>query len=284
LRFCAFFERRLVDETAIQNPPQTFETMRALFGLKTPFLGLQARKSAFALTTCLLVLSASLSSPAFAAGKFHLEDATITDIQEAIKTKQITCVELVKLYLKRIKAYNGRSVKEPNGILGVIETIPHAGQINALQTLNLRPAARKEWGFEDRKARSLTDLADADPAMPDALEVAAELDRKFAATGKLVGPLHGVVFAIKDQYDTFDMRTVAGADVQWANDRPPRDGTPVHRLREAGAIILAKSNLGEYASGIPRSSFGGTFSNPYDTERSPWVPVRARARRFPRIS
>ena len=75
--------------------------------------------------------------------------------------------------------------------------------------------------------------------------------------------------AIKDQYDTFDMRTTSGADAFYANDRPPDDATFVKRLRDAGAIILAKSNLGEYASGMPRSSFGGTFCNPYDTERSP---------------
>ncbi len=75
--------------------------------------------------------------------------------------------------------------------------------------------------------------------------------------------------SIKDQYDTFDMRTTAGADAFYANDRPPEDSTFIVRLRAAGAIILAKSNLGEYASGIPRSSFGGTFCNPYDTERSP---------------
>ena len=48
--------------------------------------------------------------------------------------------------------------------------------------------------------------------MPDALETAAALDAQFAQTGKLVGPLHGVVMAIKDQYDTFDMRTTSGAD------------------------------------------------------------------------
>ena len=75
--------------------------------------------------------------------------------------------------------------------------------------------------------------------------------------------------AIKDQYDTFDMRTTSGADAFYANDRPPDDATFVKRLREAGAIILAKANLGEYASAAPRSSFGGTFCNPYDTEREP---------------
>ena len=200
---------------------------------------------------------------------FHLLEARISDIQSAIESKTLTSTELVKLYLARIKAYNGTCVAEPEGILGPIKTIPNAGQINALQTLNLRPAVRKEWGFDDRKARSMTDDADSDPAMPDALEVAAELDRKFAETGKLVGPLHGVVMAVKDQYDTFDMRSTSGADAFYANDRPPDDATFVARLREAGAIILAKSNLGEYASGIPRSSFGGTFCNPYDTERSP---------------
>ena len=111
-------------------------------------------------------------------------------------------------------------------------------------TLNLRQAKREAWGFDRRKARSMTDSPDNDPAMSDALEVAAQQDAYFASTGKLIGPLHGVVFAIKDQYDTFDMRTTAGMDAAYANDRPPRDATFVKRLREAGAIILAKANLG----------------------------------------
>src|SRR6185295_606926 len=127
-------------------------------------------------------------------------------------------------------------------------TIPNAGQLNALSTINLRPAARKTWGFDDRKARSLTDRMDEARNMPDALEVAAAQDRQFKQTGRLVGPMHGVVMAIKDQYDTFDMRTTSGADAQYANDRPPDDATFVTRLREAGAIILAKANMAEYAT------------------------------------
>jgi Asp-tRNA(Asn)/Glu-tRNA(Gln) amidotransferase A subunit family amidase len=70
---------------------------------------------------------------------------------------------------------------------------------------------------------------------------------------------------VKDWYDTFDMRTTAGLDVAFANDRPPRDATFVARLRAAGGIILAKANVG---SGISRSPFGGVSCNPYDTERS----------------
>ncbi|HEY5806624.1 MAG TPA: amidase family protein, partial [Povalibacter sp.] len=201
--------------------------------------------------------------------EFHLVEATIGDIQQAILSKQLTTVQLVNLYLARIKAYNGTCVAQPQGILGPVTPIANAGQINALSTLNLRPATRKALGFDDRKARSMTDSADANAAMPDALQVAAELDRRFAQTGQLVGPLHGVVFAIKDQYDTFDMRTTAGADAFYANDRPPDDATFVKRLRAAGAIILAKANLGEYASPMGRSSFGGTFCNPYDTQRYP---------------
>lgn len=196
-------------------------------------------------------------------------EADIDAIQKAIVKKQITTEALVNQYLARIKAYNGTCVAQPQGILGPITTIPNAGQINALVTLNLRPGTLKAMGFDDRKARTLTDTKDADPKMPDALEVARLQDAQFAKTGKLVGPLHGVVMAIKDQYDTFDMRTTSGADAMYANDRPPEDSTFVERLRAAGAIILAKSNLGEYASGIPRSSYGGTFCNPYDTERSP---------------
>jgi Asp-tRNA(Asn)/Glu-tRNA(Gln) amidotransferase A subunit family amidase len=201
--------------------------------------------------------------------KFHLEEATIGDIQRAILAHQITSVGLVELYLKRIKAYNNSCVNEPKGILGPITTIPHARQINALSTLNLRPAARERWGFDERKARSMTDTVDEGRNMPDALEVAARQDGEFKQTGRLVGPLHGVVMAIKDQYDTFDLRTTSGADAQYANDRPPEDATFVKRLRDAGAIILAKANLAEYAVDGARSSFGGTFCNPYDTEREP---------------
>jgi len=216
-----------------------------------------------------MVGSATVGAQQKSSAKFHLQEASIAYIQRAIMAKKITSVGLVELYLKRIKAYNNACVSEPMGILGPITTIPHARQVNALSTLNLRPSTRKTWGFDDRKARSMTDMDDNNPNMPDALQVAAAQDRQFKQTGKLVGPLHGVVMAIKDQYDTFDMRTTSGADVQYANDRPPEDATFVKRLRDAGAIILAKANLAEYATDGARSSFGGTFCNPYDTEREP---------------
>jgi amidase len=223
--------------------------------------------AAFVVVT-MLVVGAS-AGDAQRSRAFDVHEATIADIQRALQSKRITTVQLVEQYLQRIKAYNGTCVNEPQGILGPVTTIPRAGQINALSTLNLRPGARERWGFDARKARSLTDRVDSASGMPDALETAAAQDREFARTGRLVGPLHGVVIAIKDQYDTKDMRTTSGGDAQYANDRPPDDATFVAKLRDAGAIILAKANLAEYAVDGARSSFGGTFCNPYDTEREP---------------
>jgi Asp-tRNA(Asn)/Glu-tRNA(Gln) amidotransferase A subunit family amidase len=212
------------------------------------------------------VVALTMPGVAGAAGpKFQIEEATIDGIQSAILKGDLTSTDVVKQYLARIKAYDGPCVSQPDGILGPFTTIKHAGQINALITVNLRPAARAQYGFDRRKGRSLTDEVDSNPAMPDALEVAAKQDAHVKATGKLVGPLHGITFAIKDWYDTFDMRTTAGADAAYANDRPPRDAEFIKRMRDAGAIILAKANVG---SGISRSPFGGISCNPYDTERS----------------
>jgi amidase len=215
------------------------------------------------------ILSEGAVIPQESAPPFDVQEKTIAQIQQAIINKEITTRGVVEAYLKRVQAYNGTCVNEPQGILGPVTPIAHARQINALSTLNLRPAARTAWKFDARKARSLTDAVDDAESMPDALETAAAQDRQLARTGQLVGSLHGVVLAIKDQYDTFDMRTTSGADADYADDRPPDDATFVRRLRDAGAIILAKANLAEYAVDGARSSFGGTFCNPYDTEREP---------------
>src|SRR5262245_38323465 len=222
----------------------------------------------------LALASFILLTPSLVSGqttKFKIEEATIEDIQAAILRGELTSTQVAQFYLSRIKAYNGTCVNQPDGVLGAgpITPIKNAHQLNALMTLNLRPAKREKFGFDRRKARSMTDRADDDPARPDSLEVAAQQDAYFASTGKLIGALHGVVFSIKDQYDTFDMRTTAGMDAAYANDRPPRDATFVKRLRDAGAIILAKANLGEMGTPNSRSSFGGPFCNPYDTQRSP---------------
>jgi hypothetical protein len=142
------------------------------------------------------ILSLSAPTPVGAAAspsRFQIEEATIDSIQSAILRGNLTSTQVVQAYLKRIQAYDGPCVTQPEGVLGPFTTIKHAGQINSLITLNLRPVSRAAMGFPDRKARSLTDTADSRSDMPDALEVAARQDAYFKSTGKLIGPLHGIV-------------------------------------------------------------------------------------------
>ncbi len=89
------------------------------------------------------------------------------------------------------------------------------------------------------------------------------------ARGTIRGSLHGIPVIIKDNYDTFDMPTTGGS-LALANSQPSADAFIVTKLREAGAIILAKSNLHELAAGITSiSSLGGQTRNPYDPARCP---------------
>src|SRR3954468_17326921 len=133
-----------------------------------------------------ILLTPSLVSAQTA--KFQIEEATIEDIQAAILRRELTSTRVVQLYLNRIKAYNGTCVNQPDGVLGLgpITPIKKAHQLNALMTLNLRPAKREELGFDPRKARSMTVATDDNPAMPDALEAAAKQDAYFAANGRLI--------------------------------------------------------------------------------------------------
>jgi amidase len=103
---------------------------------------------------------------------------------------------------------------------------------------------------------------------PRALDTAAEMDRLDAATAAR-RPLHCIPVVLKDNYDTADMPT-SGGSVTLATSIPLADGFVVTRLREAGAIVLAKSNLTELAwSGTTVSSLGGQTRNPYDLARTP---------------
>jgi Asp-tRNA(Asn)/Glu-tRNA(Gln) amidotransferase A subunit family amidase len=104
---------------------------------------------------------------------------------------------------------------------------------------------------------------------PKALAEADECDRKFAATHKLP-PLGGVAVLIKDNYDTEGLQTTGGS-LAMKGFVPERDSTMVRRLRDAGAIILAKTNMAEWAFSpyVTVSSIAGITRNPYDLERVP---------------
>ncbi|MCU0538090.1 MAG: amidase family protein [Hydrococcus sp. Prado102] len=104
---------------------------------------------------------------------------------------------------------------------------------------------------------------------PNALQVAEDLDRERKLFGPR-SPLHGIPVIVKDNYNTFDLPTTAGA-LALEGFIPQEDAFQVQKLREAGAIILGKANLSEFAfSGSESiSSLGGESLNSYDPLRSP---------------
>jgi len=103
---------------------------------------------------------------------------------------------------------------------------------------------------------------------PNAEDRAASLDRQFERSGP-VGPLHGVPVLLKDQASTADMVTTYGSEA-FADYVPAEDAAVVERLRDAGAVVLAKTNLPDWAAGfVGYSSVQGQTKNPYALDRDP---------------
>jgi amidase len=101
---------------------------------------------------------------------------------------------------------------------------------------------------------------------PNALAEADRLDAALRTSG-LVGPLHGIAILVKDEIDTAGMPTTLGT-VVFKDYRPPRDAFAIDKLRKAGAIILGKATLSEFAAGDTYGSIFGVTRNPYDLERT----------------
>ena len=133
----------------------------------------------------------------------------------------------------------------------------------------------------ERYLQRITSLDTTGPALhavletnPDALDIAASLDAERRA-GKTRGPMHGIPVLVKDNIDTADrMHTTAGSEA--LVDAPPtRDAFVVERLRAAGAIVLGKANLTEWANfrsthaSSGWSARGGQARNPYALDRTP---------------
>jgi amidase len=175
---------------------------------------------------------------------------------------------------------------------GMVVGKPNAGQLNALETLNIRGerSVTCKGAFDAKPGTPLPAGAPAEcekfRQQPDALETAMAFDAKYGRNPDLKAmPLYCVAMANKGIYDAKDMRTTGGADVNYAMDVPPEDSTLVARLRASGAILYAQAHESEYnaGSGDPggaakverpyigqggsRESWGGTTCNPYDTER-----------------
>ena len=178
---------------------------------------------------------------------------------------------------------------------GMIVGKPHAGQLNAIATINIRGerSVTCKGDFDLHPSKGPLP-AGAPPVceffrhFPDALEQAAALDAKYGKHPPLKElPLFGVVFSFKDAFDTKDMRSTGGADANYDIDFPAQDHLLIDQLRKKGAIIFAKALMTEYNGragdpggknypdqvlpsvlGYQRSSWAGNPSNPYDTTRS----------------
>ncbi len=104
---------------------------------------------------------------------------------------------------------------------------------------------------------------------PKAMEIAAEMDRQYRANAAGSGSLHCIPIILKDNFNTFDMPTTGG-NVSMKRSQPPADAFTVDKMRKAGALILAKANMQEFArGGMSISSLGGQVRNPYDLTRTP---------------
>jgi Asp-tRNA(Asn)/Glu-tRNA(Gln) amidotransferase A subunit family amidase len=280
---------------------------------------------------------------------FHVEEASIVDIQNAIKSGQTTCKQVVQTFINRAKAYNGvctalltkdgapiapstgmvragaplqyptqtvaastvfpdldqyegvplelgkmvTSTSDPNVQLqyGLRVGIPEVGQLNALETLNIRGERSITCKGDFDRAPSAGPLPAGAPAVceefrkqPDALERAAGLDKQYGSKPDLAKmPMYCAVMSQKNWYDAKDMRGTGGNDVNFAFDVPKTDSPGIGEMRNKGAIIYAiatannttmPSAQGAEKPGavVPTSDlqygqWGGQACNPYDTAR-----------------
>lgn len=174
--------------------------------------------------TILTVLSAALLP---AAPKFSVVEASIPQMQEALRARRVSSRQLVEQYLVRIATYED--------------------QLNAVISVN-----------------------------PKALAEADRLDSE-RKMGKVRGPLHGIPIALKDNIHTTDMPT-SGGTLAFAGFVPPYEATLTRNLRDAGAILIAKTTLTELANwtaGSPTpmvsgyTAIAGFSFSPYDPRRDP---------------
>jgi amidase len=168
------------------------------------------------------VLIVAVVPAAQPAAPFHIEEATIAQLQVAFRDGSLTCRALVEHYLRRIDAF------DKNGPF-----------LNAIVMTN-----------------------------PEALKTADDLDRRFRQSGP-AGALHCVPVLVKDNFETIDMPTTAGS-LSLKGMMTGKDAFVVRRLRAAGAVMIAKSNMAEFAFSpveTVNSILPGYTRNPYDTSR-----------------
>src|SRR5246500_3271732 len=166
--------------------------------------------------------------PTSAVKPFELDEITITELQDGMKSGKFTAHSLLERYTARIN-----------------EIDKQGPAVNAVIELN-----------------------------PDAEAIADSLDQERKAKGTR-GPLHGIPVLIKDNIDTADRMMTTAGSLALVGSKPPKDSFVAQRLRAAGAVILGKTNLSEWAnirsshSTSGWSGRGGLTKNPYALDRNP---------------
>jgi amidase len=159
---------------------------------------------------------------------FELDEITIADLQDAMRSGKYTARSIAEKYLGRIDQVD----KQGPALNSVIET------------------------------------------NPDALSIADALDKERKEKGPR-GPLHGIPVMIKDNIDTADLMMTTAGSLAMVGSKPSKDSTVAQKLRDAGAVILCKTNLSEWAnirsehSTSGWSGRGGQTKNPYALDRNP---------------
>jgi amidase len=167
-------------------------------------------------------------SPSNSVKPFELDEVTISELQDGMKSGKFTARSLIEKYSARIE-----------------EVDKHGPGLNSVIEMN-----------------------------PDALSIADELDRERRAKGPR-GPMHGVPVLIKDNIDTADRMMTTAGSLALVGSKPAKDSAVAQKLRTAGAVILGKTNLSEWAnirSGHSTSGWsgrGGLTKNPYALDRNP---------------
>jgi amidase len=159
---------------------------------------------------------------------FELDEITISDLQDGMKSGRFTARSLVEMYSARIDSID-----------------KHGPAVNSILELN-----------------------------PDALSIADALDEERKAHGAR-GPMHGIPVLIKDNIDTADKMMTTAGSLALVGSKPAQDSAVAKKLRSAGAVILGKTNLSEWAnirssnSTSGWSGRGGLTRNPYALDRNP---------------
>ena len=181
-------------------------------------------------TPALLTRCRSSQSPSVlrTGAGFELEEVTVSQLQEAMRSRRLTAQSITEMYLNRIQEL-------------------------------------------DRRGPALRAIIEVNP---DALDVAERLDEE-RREGQVRGPLHGIPVVLKDNIDTADRMTTTAGSLALEGSIAVGDSQVAARLREAGAVLLAKANLSEWAnfrstrSSSGWSGRGGQCRNPYDLSRNP---------------